>query len=99
MDVPSLTADERDAHDTKVLILKRLFMCFAVCGLQMATETNSSKTKPWPFPLASSLCHGQRVLVSLYGISSQEFLNVLTFGAPDGWDWERDGVPNPFYTR
>jgi len=85
--------------DQKVLFLKRLVLCIAVCRLSFTDENNGTALRPWPFPLASSLCHGCRVLFHLSDVSYQELLNLLLSGDGPSVSWDGQGVPTPFYAR
>lgn len=80
---PALPQEETETHDQVVRLLKRLIICIAVCGLRSVPETGPQRS--WPFPLASALCHGGRILVQLDGIppralSTCSYLDDLTFG-------------------
>lgn len=94
-----LSDDDVLQHDRRILFLKRLHLCFAICHVGFTSEDNGAITRPWPFPLASVLCHGGRVLFVLNGIPHQDFLNFLMFGSVEGWDWNARGVPPPFASR
>ncbi|HCI48654.1 MAG: hypothetical protein A2621_00775 [Alphaproteobacteria bacterium RIFCSPHIGHO2_01_FULL_41_14] len=63
------------------LFLRRLYLVFGLGGVEYKAMDGSSGY--WPFPLASMLTQGQRVLVVLTGISYEEFLNFLTNGNLD----------------
>merc|ERR1740129_542726 len=61
---------------------------------------NGTFLQVWPFPLASTMCHGGRVLLQLNGVGWREFLNFLLFGAEDQWQWDEGArVPAPLYQR
>lgn len=91
-----LTPEEATKYNRRVLFLKRLFLCLAVCGLTYCEEENCDVTRAWPFPLAAALCHGSRILIRLDGVSCSEFTNFLLLG--DAQANEGD-VPSPFFTR
>lgn len=96
---PRMTAEEDKMHDIKVLFLKRLFVCFAVCKVMCCVEENGTTWRNWEFPLASCLCHGSRVLMRLDGVKWNEFLNFLLFGdVTHSHNWEK-GAPPPLYAR
>jgi len=95
----SLSREESDTHDQQILFMKRLLLSAAVCGLTYCTEENAATTSPWPFPLASALCHGSRILFWLSNVTSQEFINFLLFGSPDAHNWDDCGIPGPFQPR
>lgn len=94
-----MAEEEKHMHNVRIQCLKRLFLCFATCRLYWASENNGSRTQPWPYPLASSLCHGSRVLLRITGVPWRDFLNFLLFGDEHKWDWEESGVPAPLYVR
>lgn len=97
---PSLSKEEEEAHDLRVLFLKRLILCLAACKLTYCTEENGSFLRAWPFPLASALAHGNRILVRLDGVPWQAFVNLLLFGDPKHHQWSgEDAVPSPFWAR
>mmetsp|Transcript_55836 Transcript_55836/g.120716 ORF Transcript_55836/g.120716 Transcript_55836/m.120716 type:complete len:1072 (+) Transcript_55836:118-3333(+) len=99
---PPMTSADYEWHDMRVLFLKRLFLAIAVCRLMYCIDENSRNTRPWPFPIASSLCHGSRILFRLDGVRWQDFLNLLLFGsadAPEGVAWSESKVPMPFRSR
>merc|ERR1712232_304008 len=88
-----------EVHNDTVLFLKRLFLCFATCGLSYTPEENGSDSKPWPFPIAASLSHGGRVNLRLDNIPCREFLNLLIFGDRHAWNWDTQGPPRVLYAR
>jgi len=96
---PKLSPAEEEAHDLRVLFLKRLFLCLAACKLTFCTEENGTNMRPWPFPLASALAHGNRILVRLDGVHWHDFLNLLLFGDPKAHHWTSEDVPSPFWAR
>jgi hypothetical protein len=79
LELPEQAADD---YNRRVLLLKRLFLCFAVCKLTYCIEENGAATHAWPFPLASALCHGSRILIRLDGITYHEFTNFLSLEIP-----------------
>jgi len=96
---PSLSDECLDLYDKRILFLKRLFLCLAVCKLTFCIEQNDKTTRSWPFPLASAFCHGGRVLIRLDGVSWQEFINFLLLGKPDAHDWAENAPPSPLTQR
>lgn len=70
--------------------LKRMFIMFAYAPLSYVLNDNAAalpkshplheSIKPFPFPLASALSHGGRVLVVLRGINDKSFFNLLLGG-------------------
>merc|ERR1711971_9608 len=66
--LPSLRHEDETKHDNTVQFLKRLYICLAICGVGSSAEDNGDMTKPWPFPLATALAHGSRILISLQNI-------------------------------
>lgn len=95
---PALSPEEALAHDRRVLFLKRLYLTFAVCSVSFCIERNSLSACPWKFPLASVLCHGGRVLMTLNGVPWHNFMNFLLFGNTEKHDWSM-GVPSPLFAR
>jgi len=97
---PELSEEEVRAHDLRVLFLKRLFLCFAVCGVTFSLEDNGTFLRPWPYPYGSTLCHGGRVVLTLEDIKWTELVNFLLHGTltllPTDWD---DRAPPPFCVR
>jgi len=91
-----LSSEDETSYNRRVLFLKRLFLCFAVCKLTYCTQENGAATHAWPFPLASALCHGSRILIRLEGVSCAEFTNFLLLG--DATADEGD-VPSPMFAR
>jgi CRP-like cAMP-binding protein len=96
--LPTLSYEDQQKHDQTVIMLKNLFLAFAVCGLESSAEDNGGSTKAWPFPVATALGHGSRIMVRLHDIRADEFVNVLCFGKRDAHNWD-SGVPGPIYSR
>lgn len=96
--IPQMDAEEVELHDRRVLFLKRLFVCFAVCKVMYSVEENGATWRNWDYPLASVLSHGGRVLIRLDGVKWQNFLNFLLFGAVDHHNWQ-NGPPAPLHAR
>lgn len=75
------------------IFLKRLFILFAYAPLSYVFNNNASALpksdplyeplKPFPFPLASALSHGGRVLIILKNIKDKDFFNLLLGGNED----------------
>eukprot|EP00930_Biecheleria_cincta_P052266 TRINITY_DN3751_c0_g1_i2.p1 TRINITY_DN3751_c0_g1~~TRINITY_DN3751_c0_g1_i2.p1 ORF type:complete len:1026 (-),score=156.55 TRINITY_DN3751_c0_g1_i2:137-3214(-) len=81
------------------MFLKRLMLCFAMCGVYYSETGNTEQLGDlWPYPLASVLGHGSRVLIRLEDVESSEFLNFLLSGNPHVWDW-KSGIPPPLKRR
>jgi len=97
--LPRISPQDMSMHDRRVLFLKRLMLCLATCGLTYSVEENGVTTRPWPFPLASALCHGSRILIRLDGVPWKDFLNFLLLGDPGAHDWQELAPPKPMYTR
>ena len=66
---------EREVLDQS-LLFRRVFLLFGLGGLSYHSE--GGKSGAWPFPLATALTQGQRVLVELEGVTAREFLDFLT---------------------
>jgi len=96
---PWTSEPEQAAYDKRIMFLKRLFLCFALCGVSYSDVDNGFNRSSWPYPLASVLSHGGRVLMHLNKVPPKELLNFLLFGKKDGWSWDRQGVPGPLYAR
>jgi len=96
---PPMSTEDRALLNSRVNFLKRLLFCLAICRLNFCTEQNSATFRPWPYPLASAICHGGRILIRLDGVKWRDFINLLLFGDPGWHDWEVDGVPLPFVPR
>lgn len=63
-------------------VLSRILIAMKVARLHLITAKekhmhNNSKGVVWPYPLATAFGHGQRVLVTLNGVHSDEFLSFL----------------------
>lgn len=86
-----------DEYSARVMFLKRLLICFAACGVKYG-EDGQQHHEQWPYPLASLLGHGSRVLIWLRDVPSTEFINFLLIGDQKGWDWSR-GPPQPIVQR
>jgi hypothetical protein len=59
------------------LLLRRLYLFLGLSGLEYR-QTIMEKESPWPFPLATVLTQGQRVLIVLEDVPSDDFLNFIT---------------------
>eukprot|EP00931_Biecheleriopsis_adriatica_P049678 TRINITY_DN28740_c0_g1_i1.p1 TRINITY_DN28740_c0_g1~~TRINITY_DN28740_c0_g1_i1.p1 ORF type:complete len:1780 (+),score=334.12 TRINITY_DN28740_c0_g1_i1:386-5341(+) len=89
-----------DDYSPRVSFLKRLLVCYAECGVYYSEAGNTEQLgDPWPYPIASVLGHGSRVLVRLEDVDSSEFLNFLLSGDPQTVDWKESGIPFPLRTR
>eukprot|EP00418_Pyrodinium_bahamense_P092458 CAMPEP_0179027430 /NCGR_PEP_ID=MMETSP0796-20121207/9033_1 /TAXON_ID=73915 /ORGANISM="Pyrodinium bahamense, Strain pbaha01" /LENGTH=1231 /DNA_ID=CAMNT_0020723555 /DNA_START=49 /DNA_END=3746 /DNA_ORIENTATION=- len=72
-----------DEYSPRIMLLKRILLCFAVCGVYYTEVSNCSQlAELWPYPLAAVLGHGSRVLIRLEDIEASEFINFLMFGDP-----------------
>jgi len=81
-----------------VLFLKRLLLCYAVCGLRYSSEDNSAVTRSFPYPLASAFGHGGRVLLRLDGVNWRTLLGLLLQGE-HSCQIDEGHMPAPFYNR
>jgi len=91
---------EKDHYEKRVLFLKRLIIMLGMCHVSCTDDDNSTELQPWPYPLASVICHGGRCMLRLQGVQPKEVINWLMLGDKDGNNWERTGVPpGPMYTR
>jgi len=89
-----------DEYSPRILLLKRLLVCFALCGVYYTEVPNSAQIGDlWPYPIASVLGHGSRVLVRLEEVEGYEFLNFLLTGDPGSVDWREQGIPPPLKSR
>eukprot|EP00971_Amphidinium_carterae_P152493 3021982-Amphidinium_carterae.1 len=89
-----LGEEELKLHDLRVMFLKRLMIAFVVCGLTFTSDTNGARHRSWPFPVATALCHGSRVMINLNGIPWKKFMAFLFLGEDyDEWKWDEKGPP------
>lgn len=89
-----------DDYSPRIMLLKRLFLCFAQCGVYYSEAGNTAQLGDlWPYPLAAVLGHGSRILIRLDDVDSTEFLNFLLSGNPHTRDWKESGVPWPIRRR
>jgi len=89
-----------DEYSPRILLLKRLFICFAFCGVHYTEEANSAQNlNIWPYPLGTVLCHGGRVLIRLEDVDAPEFLSFLLTGDPKAVNWHDNGIPLPLRRR
>lgn len=58
------------------LLLRRLYLLFLLGGIDY--KTSDGQISSWPFPLATLLTQGQRVLIVLDDMAAQDFLNFIT---------------------
>ena len=89
---------EQCLFNNRVLFLKRLTIFLAMGKVLFTDKDNSSDFLDWPYPLASLLCHGGRLLLRLHDIQPREFINFLLLGDAHAWNWGQ-GAPTPIYTR
>mmetsp|Transcript_12298 Transcript_12298/g.28787 ORF Transcript_12298/g.28787 Transcript_12298/m.28787 type:complete len:1618 (+) Transcript_12298:216-5069(+) len=88
-----------DEYSPRIMFLKRLMLCFAICGVYYSEDERAVKHL-WPYPIASILGHGSRVMIRLEAVDCYEFLNFLLAGDPKIVDWfENGGVPPLPLTR
>ncbi|CAJ1356292.1 unnamed protein product [Effrenium voratum] len=86
--------------DPRIMFLKRLLVCYALCGVYYSEAGNTEQLgDPWPYPVASVLGHGSRVLIRLEDVESSEFLNYLLTGDPHIVDWKESRPPIPLQKR
>lgn len=89
-----------DEYTPRIMLLKRVLLCFAICGIHYTEVSNCSQlAELWPYPLASVLGHGSRVLIRLEDVEASEFINFLMFGDPLCVDWKEHGLPYPLVRR
>ncbi|CAE8666685.1 unnamed protein product, partial [Polarella glacialis] len=85
-DVPAMSSQAEviiDDYSPRIMLLKRLLLCFATCGVYYSEASNSAQLGDiWPYPLAAVLGHGSRTLIRLEDVESSEFLNFLLSGDP-----------------
>merc|ERR1719223_2119707 len=94
-----LSHEEAAFHDQRVLFLKRLLLCYAVCGLRYCSDDNSAITRSFPYPLASAFGHGGRVLLRLDGVNWRTLLALLLWGEEHTGQLDESHMPAPFYVR
>lgn len=89
-----------DNYSPRIMFLKRLLVCYALCGVYYSEAGNAEQLgDPWPYPIASVLGHGSRVLIRLEDVDSSEFLNYLLTGDPHIVDWKDHKPPMPIQRR
>jgi len=77
--INSLNIKEKIRVTEKDLFLKKVILLTAGAGLQYTTKDNDRKLSPWPFSIASSFSHGQRILIHFDG-NPWDIFNFLTNG-------------------
>jgi len=89
-----------DDYSPRIMFLKRLLVCYALCGVYYSEAGNAEQLgDPWPYPIASVLGHGSRVLIRLEDVDSSEFLNYLLTGDARIVDWKDGRPPMPIQRR
>ncbi len=87
LEVFPLTPEERARAwyltQQKFLFLRRLYLVLGLSNLQYTDQDNGLETCPWPFPLATALTQGQRIMIILKGISGKDFLKFLSGSSED----------------
>mmetsp|Transcript_70575 Transcript_70575/g.204536 ORF Transcript_70575/g.204536 Transcript_70575/m.204536 type:complete len:1547 (-) Transcript_70575:129-4769(-) len=96
---PWPSKEECRLHDQRVLFLKRLVLLLAFGGLTFTTEENGEAERHWPYPLASCLCHGSRILIRLTGVPWKHVVSWLFHGDAGLWSCEDTTPPAPMYVR
>lgn len=61
-----------------ILFMKRLLVLFSYVGIESFDAQGRSRS--WQFPLASTLCHGNRVLVKLENVFAPQLMYFLLTG-------------------
>jgi len=98
--VRTSSAELCDDHSIGLMFLKRLWICLARCGVYYTEVANTALVgEQWPYPLASMLGHGSRVLIRLEDVEGPELMNFLLFGDPLEVDWREAVVPWPLRSR
>ena len=83
----------KDEEFQKLFFMRRTFLMLAALGISYTPRANDREfLKPWPYPLATALSHGQRILIEGVNVSSQQVLNLLT-------GTHSKGLPKYIYTR
>lgn len=86
-------------YSDSISFLKRLFICLALCGVHFVEDDNLQVLgQEWPFPLASLLGHGGRILFRVEDVDVYNFLNFLLKGDEEAHDWKQS-IPPPFLKR
>ncbi|MDC0348899.1 hypothetical protein OAN21_00625 [Alphaproteobacteria bacterium] len=62
------------------LLFRRIFLLLGLGGLSYHPDRGESG--PWPFPLATVLTQGQRVLIELEGVTAKKLISFLTSHHP-----------------
>jgi hypothetical protein len=73
---------DRDDLKSRQDFLKRLIILISTQGLKITPTPNGIKDlSPWPYNVASSICHGQRILLQVKGLDdSYDLYNLLLTG-------------------
>ncbi|MEI8320856.1 MAG: hypothetical protein WCG05_02440 [Alphaproteobacteria bacterium] len=64
----------------KAVFLRRLYLALGLGNLQYTDQDNNINTCSWPFPVATALTQGQRIMIILKGVPMTEFLEFLSSG-------------------
>lgn len=82
--------------------LKRWFLLMAYAPMSLFTNDNASAKDPteptyqvpapFPYPLASALSHGQRILIVLQDLPNGKGLDKITFNLLLGGDYQEDPI-------
>jgi len=93
------TETDREYLDLRLTFLKRFFILLAIAGVEYTDTDNGPASRPWPFPLAATLCHGGRITIRLEDVNWCDLLNILLTGSKESGVWRPDNPPAPFYVR
>ena len=75
-----LSSSDRKLVEEKNRFFKKLILLITLGDLAYVQNDNDYQNlKPWPFPMASALCHGQRILLNYQG-NTKEPLEYLGGG-------------------
>mmetsp|Transcript_54201 Transcript_54201/g.129125 ORF Transcript_54201/g.129125 Transcript_54201/m.129125 type:complete len:1614 (-) Transcript_54201:355-5196(-) len=89
---------KESTYSPRIMFLKRLFLCFAFCGVYCSEVGNEAHLGDlWAYPLASILGHGGRVLVCLEDVDGHDFVHFLLFGRRPSP--QASGPPAPLMKR
>lgn len=80
LDSIGLSNFKSEVHEQS-LLLRRLYLLFLLGDVEC--RTREGHISSWPFPLATLLTQGQRVLIILDGVTGQDFLNFLSNNQSD----------------
>lgn len=76
LDTVGLTSFKKEVCDQS-LLFRRLYLFLGLSGVEYRQAT-TDEVGPWPFPFATVLTQGQRVLIVFEDVTSDDFLDLIT---------------------